>query len=225
MWSLAYRAAMSVLRKHPDLRNLLPSQLYRMLALLITSRVTLSSDRQYMTGNILPALASINVNRVLFVGCKSFTAHYGKQLTRVGIDYWTTDIDPKAAIWGEKDHHIVCDIAKIDEAFPSAWFDVILLNGVFGYGVNRESEMNQAVAAIGRILRRNGMLLIGWNTNEIADPTRLQTATMHFRRARVLPLPLRKTFPDTDHVYDWLAKTSGAGSSAVADGCLTVLSE
>jgi hypothetical protein len=217
MWSLIYRAAMSVLRKYPGLRNRLPRRLYRRLGLLITSRAALGSVRRYMTESIFPALAAMNPKRVLFVGCRSYTAHYGKQLTGTAIEYWTTDIDPAAAIWGEKDRHIVCDITKIDEVCPSGWFDVVILNGVFGYGVDEENEMDRAITAVARILRVDGMLLIGWTPREVQDPTRLASARLHFRRERVLPLPLRKTFPDTDDVYDWLVRTSGAQRSAVAD--------
>jgi SAM-dependent methyltransferase len=216
MWSLIYRAAMSVLRKYPHLRNRLPRRLYRRLALLITSRAAFGSARRYMTESIFPALAAMNLKRVLFVGCKSYTAHYGKQLTRAAIEYWTTDIDPAAAIWGEKDHHIVCDITKIDEVCPLGWFDVVLLNGVFGYGVDEENEMNRAIEAIARILRQDGMLLIGWTPREVKDPTRLESARVHFRRERVLLLPVRKTFPDTGDVYDWLIKTSRSQHNAGA---------
>lgn len=35
----------------------------------------------------------------------------------------------------------------------------------------------------------------------------LEAVTMYFRRVSVLPLPSRKTFLDTDHVYEWLVKT------------------
>jgi SAM-dependent methyltransferase len=217
MWSLIYRAAMSVLRKHPDLRNRLPRQLYRRLALLITSRAELGSDRQYMTESIFPALASTKLKRILFVGCKSYTAHYGKQLSRAAIEYWTADIDPAAAIWGEKGHHIICDITKIDKVCPSGWFDVVLLTGVFGYGVDEENDMNRAIEAIAQILRQDGVLLISWSPREVKDPTRLESARVHFRRERVLPLPLRKTFPDTDAVYDWLVKTSAAQHDGIAD--------
>jgi len=188
-----------------------------MLGLLITSRAAFGSVRQYMTESIFPALAAMNPKRVLFVGCKSYTAHYGKQLTRTPIEYWTTDIDPAAAIWGEKDRHIVCDIAKINEMCPPGWFDVVILNGVFGYGVDEEKEMDRAIAAIARILREDGILLIGWTPREVKDPTRLESTRVHFRRKRVSPLPLRKTFPDTDDVYDWLVKTSRSQHNAVAD--------
>jgi hypothetical protein len=167
------------------------------------------TDRQYMTRRILPALASAKLKRVLFVGCKPYTARYGKQLTRNPIEYWTTDIDPAAAIWGEKNHHIVCDIRKIDDVCLPESFDAVLLNGILGTGVDEESEINYALNAVARILRPDGILLIGWNShNKHPDPMELEAVTKNFRREQVLPLPLRKTFPDTDHVYDWLVKNT-----------------
>lgn len=162
-----------------------------------------------MTRSILPALASAQVKRVLFVGSRPYTAHYGKQLTRAAIDYWTTDIDPEAANWGEKDHHIVCDIAKIDDVCAPESFDAVLLNGVFGFGVDENSEMNRTIEAIARILCPKGILLIGWNTQKTPDPTELQEVHLHFHRKSMLSLPQRKTFVNSDHVYDWLVKTNG----------------
>jgi len=144
----------------------------------------------------------------------SYTVHYGKQLTRAAIDYWTTDIDPEAANWGEKGRHIVCDVAKIDEVCPSESFDAVLLHGVFGFGVDERNEMNRTVGAIACILRPRGILLIGWNTQKTPDPTELQAVRLYFHREQVFPLPLRKTFSNSDHVYDWLVKTNGAQAIA-----------
>jgi hypothetical protein len=169
------------------------------------------NDRQYMTEKILPALASSQARRILFVGCKAYTARYGKRLTHAGIEYWTTDIAPAAAIWGEKDHHIVCDIAKIGDLFPPESFEVVLFNGVIGDGVDKEDDMNRAITAIAWILRPNGTLLIGWNSlKKHPDPMELEAVAAYFRHECVFSLPVRKTFPDTDHVYDWLVKTKAA---------------
>lgn len=184
------------------------SFLFRTIMPFLFNFDTVFSDRRYMVESILPALASSKMQRVLFVGCREYTARYGKQLTRAAIDYWTTDIDPVMAIWGEKDHHIVCDIGNIDKICPAESFDAVLLNGVIGNGLDEESEMNRAVTAIERILRPTGILLIGWNSEKgYPDPMNLEAVTMYFRRGSVLPLPSRKTFLDTDHVYEWLVKT------------------
>jgi SAM-dependent methyltransferase len=213
-----YVSLYAVLGKHPTLGNWVQkSYLFRTLMPFLANFDRIFSDRQYMTENILPALALAKVQRVLFVGCKDYTARYGKQLTRVGIDYWTTDINPAAAIWGEKDHHIVCDITKIDDVCVVESFDAVLLNGVIGDGLDKEDEMNRAVKAIARVLQPNGILLIGWNSQKKhADPMKLETVTAYFRHECVLPLPARKTFPNTDHVYDWLVKTYAAEATALA---------
>ena len=110
----------------------------------------------------------MRVPRVLFVGCKPYTARYGRRLTGVGIDYWTTDIDPAAAMWGERNHHIVGDVTLIDDLCSPNSFDAVLLNGVIGdgTGLDEEDQMNRAVTAIARILRPNGILLIGWNSSK-----------------------------------------------------------
>lgn len=217
MWLQLYRAARAVVL-HP--RQLARQPISQLLTNVFLN-FNLLGDRRYMTQSILPALASAKVKQVLFVGSRPYTAHYGKRLTRAGIDYWTTDIDPEAADWGEKGHHIVCDIAKIDEVCASESFDAVLLNGVFGFGVDENNAMDRTIEAIARVLCPKGILLIGWNTKKTPDPTELEAVRIHFCREQVLPLPLRKTFGNSDHVYDWLVKTNGtqavAATSANSD--------
>lgn len=205
-----YIKAQLALYRNTKVRNWLQkSHLFRTIVPAVFNLDRSFSDRQYLTKVIFPTLALSKVGRVLFVGCKAYTARYGKQLTRAGIDYWTTDIEAAAAIWGEGDHHIICDIAKIDGVCPADSFDAVLLNGVIGNGVDQEIEMNRTLTAIARILRPNGVLLIGWDSDKHhPDPTELEAAAMYFRHECMLKLPARKTFPDTNHVYDWLVKTN-----------------
>ena len=211
MWLQVCRAARAVLR-HP--RQLARQPISQLLTQFFLN-FNLLSDRRYMTRSILPTLASAKLKRVLFVGSRPYTAHYGQQLTRAGIDYWTTDIDPEAANWGEKGHHIVCDITKIHEVCASESFDAVLLNGVFGFGIDENNAMNRTIEAIARILRPNGILLIGWNTQKTPDPTELEAVHLHFDRKSVVLLPQRKTFTNSDHVYDWLVKTNATQAVTV----------
>jgi SAM-dependent methyltransferase len=208
------------IHRHPKIQNWLSrSYLSRMLMPFLFNFDHKYSDRRYMSEEIIPVLAASNVRRLLFVGCKEYTARYGKRLTRAGVDYWTTDIDPAAAIWGERDHHIVCDIAKIDQVCPAESFDAVLLNGVLGDGIDEESVMNRALTAIARILRPNGILLIGWNSEKKhPNPLELSGVTTNFRHGSTLSLPARKTFADTDHIYDWLIKANDAATDATARG-------
>ena len=218
MWRVRlYILSQSVINKYPKFKNWARElYMYRMLTPILFNFDGNFSDRRYMTQHILPALAASKVQRVLFVGCKAYTARYGKRLTRAAVDYWTTDINPAAAIWGEKDHHIVCDIAKIDDVCPAELFDAVLLNGVIGDGVDDESEITRTVTAIARILRPNGLLLIGWDSlKKHPDPMQIAAVNTYFRHECRLPLPVRKTFPDTDKVYDWLIKPYAAEATAL----------
>ena len=209
MWRVQlYVRIYTVFGKHPRIGNWVhKSYLFRTLMAVLANFDHSFSDRRYMSENILPALETARMRRVLFVGCKPYTARYGRRLTNAGIDYWTTDVDPSAAMWGEKKHHIVGDVTRIDDVSTPDSFDAVLLNGVIGDGLDEEDQMNRAVTAIARILRPNGILLIGWNSlKKHPDPLRLEAVATYFRHECVFALPVRKTFPDTDHVYDWLVK-------------------
>ena len=218
MWRVrAYVWTYGVFGKHPRVGNRVHrSYLFQRLMPILANFDRAFSDRQYMTENLLPALITHQVRRMLFVGCKAYTARYSRKLARAGIDLWTTDIDPEAAIWGETGRHIVCDVTKIDEFCAPESFDAVLLNGVIGDGVNEKGAMNRALEAIGHILKPGGLLLVGWNSDkDHPDPMELAAVSTYFRRECVLPLPLRKTFPDTDHVYDWLTKAKNSGTDTL----------
>jgi SAM-dependent methyltransferase len=201
---------------------------FRTLMTLLANFDRSFNDRRYMSDNILPALETARVRRVLFVGCKPYTARYGRRLTVAGIDYWTTDVDPLAAMWGERNHHIVADVTRIDDLCTPDSFDAVLLNGVIGdgTGLDEEDQMNRAVTAIARILRPNGILLIGWNSQKKhSDPIQLDAVATYFRHECLFPLPSRKTFSDTDHVYDWLVKNNAPTTRITAQAISTGLAQ
>ncbi len=214
MWRVRlYVQICTVFGKHPRIGNWVYKLPFsRTLMVLLANFDHSFSDRKYMSENILTTLGAAGLRRVLFVGCQPYTARYGRQLTGAGIDYWTTDLDPAAAKWGETNHHIVGDVTQIDDLCTPNSFDAVLLNGVIGdgTGLDEEDQMNQAITAIARILRPNGILLIGWNSfKEHPDPLQLEAVATNFRHECPYSLPSRQTFPDTDHVYDWLVKVSG----------------
>ena len=218
LYILTSKIAHKTLYRYPHLKNWVRTRYwFRTFMPVLFDLDPSFSGRRYLTEVIFPAIASSTLRRVLFVGCKAYTARYGRKLAHTGIEYWTTDIAPEAAIWGEKGHHIVCDIAKIDEACPAESFDAVLLNGVLGDGVDEKNEMNWAITAIARILRPNGVLLIGWNSDnkEYPDPMSVEAIPMYFRRECVLPLPVTKNFPDSPVVYNWLVKANVADANTI----------
>ena len=161
-----------------------------------------NSARNYMETCILPTVAASAGTRVLFVGCRSYTFHYRQYFLHNNVDYWTSDIDPAARIWGERRKHLICDVRVLDRHAPARSFDLVMLNGVFGYGVDDSQSMNASIASIHRVLKPNGHLLIGWNSDRVTDPEALPAISAHFDRRIAIALPTRKIFEDHTHVYD-----------------------
>lgn len=59
--------------------------------------------------------------------------------------------------------HIVDSITNVGRYVSKDYFDVIIMNGVIGYGLNRVSDIEQAIEACYEALSSQGILLIGWN--------------------------------------------------------------
>lgn len=169
---------------------------------LLDSIVASQSDRRYLRRAILPALARAGIARLLFVGVRGYTAGYAKTFSAAGAEYWTCDIDPAAAPHGVPGRHRTVDACRLDEAFPADFFDVIVMNGVFGWGLDDPEDMNRALAAVHRVLRPGGYLLLGWNCERNVDPAVLPGIRL-FDPVRFGGLPERRRFPDVTHVYAW----------------------
>ena len=116
------------------------------------------------------------------------------------------DIDPASARWGIRGSHVTGDILEVTESFPADFFDLIILNGVFGFGVDRTDQIDRCLTRVSLVLSTGGFLIIGWNTDKTIDPMRLDSlAGFHYSEA--LPFQ-RQCFQASTHVYDFLSKVS-----------------
>lgn len=114
------------------------------------------------------------------------------------------DIQPEHQIWGEPGRHLVGDVREVDKTLPLSSFDVVLLNGVFGFGVNDAPGMSQTLRALHRVLKPGGLLLIGWNADLVMNPTGLPICGQLYEPAAGLTLPEFKSFPGTTHCFQFL---------------------
>lgn len=159
---------------------------------------------------ILPAYARrIDIDRVLFVGCAPYTQHYSELFGE--REYWTIDPVARRRRYGSK-RHIVDRLENLASHVQPAYFDLIVCNGVLGWGLNALDHAEAAFAACDRHLREGGELVVGWNDvaprNRIA-PDEVQ-ALRHFERlmfAPVLTVRLRVDAPQK-HVFDFYRKPS-----------------
>lgn len=119
-------------------------------------------DRRLLRHEILPALAAGEQNRrILSVGVAWYTKDYADAFE--GKTFVTMDIDPSRAPFGAREH-VTGDLRDLELHFSvEDSFDVILLNGVIGYGLDTGDDVDRGLRASAARLRENGMLVIGVN--------------------------------------------------------------
>lgn len=161
-------------------------------------------DRRALAEIYLPALAARG-GRILWVGCRRYTAMDYPALEHQGAEVWTTDIDPRAARWGRAGRHQTGDICQAGAIFDDLRFDAIVCNGVLGFGVDRREDQETALAAMATIMKPNGLLILGWNTDRIDDPLDLSAVKRLYQPATLGDAPSRVRFDAVTHVYDTLA--------------------
>lgn len=164
-------------------------------------------DRRALADIYLPALAARG-GRILWVGTRRYTSADYPVLERQGAEVWTTDIDPRAARWGRSGRHQTGDICEADLIFDDLRFDTIICNGVLGFGVDQPYDQERALAAMAAILKPGGLLLLGWNTDKIADPLELPAFRYFYTTASLGAAPFRMRFDAVTHVYDLLARST-----------------
>src|SRR5262249_44928261 len=119
-------------------------------------------DRRLLQDEILPALAAESDNeRILSVGVAWYTRSYAGAF--VGKTFVTLDIDGERAPFGGE-RHVVGDLKDLERHFDASEpFDVILMNGVIGYGLDVGSDVDRALRACAARMRPGGTLVLGIN--------------------------------------------------------------
>jgi methyltransferase family protein len=167
-------------------------------------------DRKILESTIIPFFVARRVGRVLFVGTDWFTKHYDQFFP--GIDYWTIEIEPGRRRFGTS-QHIVDSLEHLDRHFPKAHFDLILCNGVFGWGLDDRASCEQAFQQCYECLRDEGVLMLGWNDVSEHRPFPPEAIQSLSRFARFENSPLgawRYTMPTLSrHTYDFYTKHAG----------------
>lgn len=108
------------------------------------------------------------IRTVLFVGCDSYTAHYERRYF-AAHDYWTIDPDTTRRRFAAK-HHVIARLQELGKYFPAGFFNLIVCNGVFGWGLNTIEECDAAMLQCHACLAADGYMLLGWNDVPGRDP-------------------------------------------------------
>jgi SAM-dependent methyltransferase len=118
-------------------------------------------DRRVLEQIIIPFLLSRLAPRtVLEIGREPYQAFYNEFFA--GRELWTVDRDANKAPFGAR-NHIVDDAANLRRHFPEGYFDLVLMNGVLGWGLNEREAIEQAFDAVHALLAPGGVFVLGWN--------------------------------------------------------------
>jgi len=122
-----------------------------------------SPDRDVLERQLLPAFGRDRaVRRVLFVGCAPYTRHYPRLLPTA--ECWTLDADPRRRLYGARQRHITATLQNLCVHMTGKPpFDLIVCNGVLGWGLDAPADAQRAMAECHDALRRGAWLLLGWN--------------------------------------------------------------
>jgi SAM-dependent methyltransferase len=127
-------------------------------------------NRRVLEDTVLPGLANEpGVHTVLFVGCRWYTKIYAAIFKRQ--QYWTIEIDPEQAKFGSQNHHIIDSYLNLSRHVEPGTFDAIVINGVFGWGIDAPAETEVALYETLRALRPGGLVIVGYNNTPENHPS------------------------------------------------------
>lgn len=168
-----------------------------------------TEDRRVLEQVIFPYLQTLpDVRSVLFVGCDWYTKHYERTYFK-GKDYWTIDPASRAKKFAGPQHH-VAPLETLDRFFPPQRFDLIICNGVYGFGLDSREQCDRAFGLCHSRLADGGYFILGWNDIPARTPVPLDEieSLKQFRQWIFPPLGTGRYVTDTPyhHTYDFLRK-------------------
>ena len=119
-------------------------------------------SRTYMQRILVPALAAVGCRRMLFVGVQSYNVAIYRACDAAGIAVWSIDSDPKSSRFGAPRGHFTVDIRHAPRVTEGLTFDVVVYNGILGYGINTAADAAVALAAMAKVAEPGAILVVGW---------------------------------------------------------------
>jgi SAM-dependent methyltransferase len=188
--------AQSVARKHLRFGRPKP------LPLLTTDRLILEQQifRYYQSRP--------DIRDILFVGCDADNAGYQRRYFR-DVRFVTIEPNPDNRQFGAAEH-LVAPLEDLGRHCPAESFDLVVCNGVFGWGLDEFDNCHAAFTQAHQALRPGGHLLLGWNDVPRRTPFPLETIPS-LARFKKYEFPLFGTWrylTDTAyrHTFDFYCK-------------------
>lgn len=131
-----------------------------------------SPDRTILENVVLPFYQlSSEHNKIVFIGTEWYTAGYARMFSHKSL--WTLDRDERKARFGAP-QHLVSPMKTIAHQFAPGSVDLVVCNGVVGWGLDTLEECEHSFAAAATVLRPGGHLIVGFNDRPPHIPVRLE---------------------------------------------------
>lgn len=112
-----------------------------------------------------------NPKRILDIGREDYQRFYNKFF--FGRELWTIDRKRSRKEYGAE-RHIVGDVKNLNNYFKDDYFDIIIMNGVFGWGLDKPEDIERTFGAIYETLRPGGILVFGYNNVPDLKPVKIK---------------------------------------------------
>jgi SAM-dependent methyltransferase len=168
-----------------------------------------TEDRRVLEEIIFPYYrASAGFRTVLFVGCNTYTSHYPRRYF-ADAEFWTIEPDANLSKFGAA-RHFVAPLERLAEHVAAGSLDLIICNGVFGWGLDTAAQCEAAFSQCHASLRAEGQFVFGWDDVPRRTPVALDgiAALARFRRFTFPPLGAWRYLTDTPyrHTFDFYVK-------------------
>ena len=109
--------------------------------------------------------------KLLFVGLDKHNWHYPRLLAP---EFHSIDIERGNAVYGPPGRHIVGSALDISRYYEPESFDVVIANGLIGFGLDTEADFDRLMRECHTVLACGGVLVLGYNDRPERTPFRIQ---------------------------------------------------
>lgn len=98
--------------------------------------------------------------KLLFIGIDKHNWHYHRDMD---MQFHTIEIKPQNAVYGQEGLHVVGSATELPAHYEHEFFDVVVANGLIGFGLDSKSDFERLLDGTSQILKPGGIFILGYN--------------------------------------------------------------
>ena len=147
-------------------------------------------------------------SKTLFVGIDKHNWHYPRLLNS---QFHSLDIEARKAVYGQPGRHWTGSATQMADYYGQGAFDVVVANGLLGFGVNTEPDFRRLLEQCKEVLKPGGVLVLGYNDRPDRAPFSVLPVVHEFFESFAPPIPgvdghVHRIDDGFQHVFVFLRK-------------------